>query len=362
MNILHIAKIEDSPFQGVAVAIPEHVRYQSRIADAALVNINDDDFSHRGICCLRFGKGRSLSELPHPFDHPDIVVFHEVYKPEYLKLGRQVEHAGIPYVIVPHGCLTVGAQHIKPLKKTLGNTLLFNRFIEGAAALQFLSEKEMRESDRFGMPGFIGTNGVCLPESRKESFRSTGLKIVYVGRLDVHIKGLDLMVEAVSACSSLFRESGATLNMYGPNDSDGFRKIGKMIDDFAISDIAHLHHEVIGQKKEAVLLDADVFMQTSRSEGMPMGVLEALSYGLPCLLTKGTTLGDAAAEGGFGWNAECSVEGIAEAMIEMLLGAESLPSMSANARDFVSKEMTWEKTTEEAVSHYEKILGTASGR
>ena len=360
VNILHIAKFEGSPFQGVSVAVPQHVRYQARLANVALVNVAESGARSHDGRCLHLGKGQPITELPHPFDHPDLVVFHEVYKPEFLKLGRQLESAGIPYVIVPHGCLTAGAQHIKPLKKALGNALLFNRFIGNAEALQFLSEAEMSASARFGKPGFIGTNGVRVPETCKESFRETGLKIVYVGRLDVHIKGLDLMVEAVSKCASVMRAAGATLSMFGPKDSDGFQMIAKMIDDLAIGDIVHLYHEVIGVEKEQVLLDADAFIQTSRSEGMPLGVLEALAYGLPCLLTKGTTLGDVAVERGFGWVAECSAEGISDAMVAMLGDAENLLSMSVNARAFVSEEMTWEKVSEQAVSHYEEIFGRAS--
>ena len=136
--------------------------------------------------------------------------------------------------------------------------------------------------------------------------------------------------------------------------------IAKMIDDLAIGDIVHLYHEVIGVEKEQVLLDADAFIQTSRSEGMPLGVLEALAYGLPCLLTKGATLGDVAVERGFGWVAECSAEGISDAIIAMLGDAGCLRSMSSNARGFVSEEMTWEKVSEQAVSHYEEIFGRAS--
>lgn len=40
-----------------------------------------------------------------------------------------------------------------------------------------------------------------------------------------------------------------------------------------------------------VLLQTDLFIQTSRHEGMPMGLLEALSIGVPCLVTVGTSLG-----------------------------------------------------------------------
>ena len=48
----------------------------------------------------------------------------------------------------------------------------------------------------------------------------------------------------------------------------------------------------LGKSKEQVLLDADVFIQTSRTEGLPTAVLEAMSYKIPVLITKGTGLYD----------------------------------------------------------------------
>ena len=47
---------------------------------------------------------------------------------------------------------------------------------------------------------------------------------------------------------------------------------------------------VYGDNKVKVLLDTDIFILTSRYEGMPMGVLEAWSYGIPCILSDGTNM------------------------------------------------------------------------
>ena len=69
-------------------------------------------------------------------------------------------------------------------------------------------------------------------------------------------------------------------------------KSGAMINDYGINGLVHLRREVEGSEKESVLIGSDVFIQTSRFEGMPMGILEAMSYGIPVLITEGTTLGE----------------------------------------------------------------------
>ena len=55
---------------------------------------------------------------------------------------------------------------------------------------------------------------------------------------------------------------------------------------------------IAGADKKKVLKDADLFLHTSRSEGHPMGVLEALAYGIPCLLTPGTNMASEVAASG----------------------------------------------------------------
>ena len=58
-----------------------------------------------------------------------------------------------------------------------------------------------------------------------------------------------------------------------------------------LDDIVFYHYgAVFGKVKEKVLLDNDFFILTSRLEGHPMALIEALSYGLPCLVTQGSRL------------------------------------------------------------------------
>ena len=75
-----------------------------------------------------------------------------------------------------------------------------------------------------------------------------------------------------------------------------------------MEDLVELHEAIDGSEKEAELLSADVFIQTSRSEGMSMGILEALSYGVPCLVTRGTNLGEIIEQYDAGWVAETNAE------------------------------------------------------
>jgi len=355
MVILHIAAIRKTQFSGVAVAVPQHVIAQQDLGQAvALVNILDvpvegvqNHFPYRA--------DSSLSQLPAPFHAPDLVVFHEVYRPAFLKLYKPLKAAGIPYIIVPHGCLTRKAQRKKWWKKIAANLLLFNAFVKGAAAIQFLSGREWENSAKHRR-AFIGTNGVFMPDKKKERFHTSAVKVVYIGRTEVHIKGLDLMLQAVMLLGEKLRERHARLYLYGPDRDNNHAEVRRLMQQCRVEDLVELHEAIDGSEKEAELLSADIFIQTSRSEGMSMGILEALSYGVPCLVTRGTNLGEIIEQYDAGWVAETNAESIAKTLWKALDERERWEEKSRNGIALVNENYQWSKVTESTLEEYKKLL------
>ena len=87
MTIIHVANIDPSILGGVQVAVPQMVRAQSRYANVALMN------THGGyipdVHGIHYdGESFSITELEPPFNFPDLIVFHELYRFEYIKLYK----------------------------------------------------------------------------------------------------------------------------------------------------------------------------------------------------------------------------------------------------------------------------------
>lgn len=358
MVILHIASITNSLFSGVCVIVPQHIRSQEELANVGFINIKNEKID--AVCNqMDFAKPFALSKLDKPFQKPDLVVFHEVYYVEYLAIGRYLKKNSVPYIIIPHGSLRDEAQKKKRLKKTTANILLFNRFIHGAAAIQCLSQKELG-STRFSCRKFIGTNGVNMPDTRKVVFSEDSVRFLYIGRLETHIKGLDILLEAVGLRADVMREKHCTLDIYGPDYEGQYKRIEEFIREKKLGDIVCLHHEISGAEKERMLLAADVFIQTSRSEGMPLGLLEAMSYGLPCVITEGTSLGEYVRQYDAGWVAETDAEAIAAAMEKAIEEKNRWQLKSENARKLAEENFSWEKITEKTIEQYEVLKRTST--
>lgn len=354
MNILHIAKIEKSNYKGVCVAVPSHITSQQKCANVAFMNINDDKFADIKNQLL-YTKPFRIENVVSAWDKPDLVVFHEIYRIEFIQIKNELKKEGVPYIIIPHGSLTKNAQKKSRLKKKIANFLLFSDYIDDASAIQFLSETEMVNSIG-SKKGFIGTNGIDIPKTSKESFNESQTKLLFIGRIDIFYKGIDLMLKAVSLIKDFMREKNVTLALFGPDDNGSHKAVNELIKKYDIFEIVKVNEGIFAKEKEEELQKADIFIQTSRSEGMPMGLLEALSYGLPCIVTTGTTLGDKINEYDAGWVADTDAKSIAESIKKAVKEKDKMNNKSKNAVELTQNAFSWENVTVSVLEQYKKIL------
>ena len=164
------------------------------------------------------------------------------------------------------------------------------------------------------------------------------------------------MIKAIALRKDLLLEHNCFFNLYGPDRFGWGDEIRKMISENGVDNLVQLHSEVSGAEKEKILLDTDVFIQTSRFEGMPMGILEALSYGLPILITEGTTLGSYIRDYNAGWVAETSVESVAKSFEKVIEERADFKEKSQQAIKLIEENFEWNKIAKETVEKYKEII------
>ena len=354
MTILHVGKISNNLFNGVCVVVPEYIKHQCELADVGLLNLSNDyieDIENQYL----YSEYDAISNLPEPYSRPDIVVFHEVYKKEFLKIYPQLIKNNIPYVIVPHGSLTQDAQRKKHLKKIVGNLFFYNKFIFSAESLQLLSENEFKNTG-FKIGKFISTNGVNNKEICKTNFNTDEVLITYIGRLEMKTKGLDIMMDAFSNIHEFLKANKVSIYIFGPDLKGRYEALEKLIEERKLDDIVFLNHEILGSQKEKQLLNSDYFIQTSRTEGMPTGILEAMSYGLPSIVTEGTSLGNQINKYDAGWVSKTDAESLSKTIKKAIEEKQELSVKSKNAITLCENEFSWQKITKKTIEEYCNIL------
>lgn len=353
MVILHIFNSLGREFAGTDVVIPKHIKAQQKLETVGCVNITNvkiDGIENQ----FEYTEDFKISNLQEPFNKPDIAIFHEVYYPKYLRISKLFRKENIPYIILPHGCLTAGAQKKKRIKKMLGN-ILFRPFVKGAKAIQFMAEGE-RQTTKVKAAGFVGGSGWDIPEKQKQAFSDDKIQFVYIGRLDAFHKGLDYMLDAFKMVMDSPYKDKCELNIYGPDRDNEFSNVEMMIQERSLNGLVKLNKAVFGEKKEKILLNSDIFIQTSRFEALTLGILEAQAYGLPCLVTPGTTWKELVLNNNSGWAPELDAKSIYEAIVSAIEERSTFEEKSKNARALVEKEFSWDSFAKQIIENYKNFI------
>jgi glycosyltransferase involved in cell wall biosynthesis len=207
--------------------------------------------------------------------------------------------AGRPYVLTTHGMLSSWALDVGGWKKRLAAPLFRDRVLRGAACLQAFTEQELRHIREYGLrnPVCVIPNGVDLPATSRSARLSqkrprhpqmpAGAKVLlYLGRLHP-IKGLPNLLRGWAAAR---QRAGAQATPWvlalGGWDQEGHQaELQQLITQLGLGGSVLFLGPLYGEAKALAYDSADAFVLASRSEGLPIAILEAWANELPVLMT-----------------------------------------------------------------------------
>lgn len=199
----------------------------------------------------------------------------------------------------------------------------------------------------------IVPNGV--PQNENYAVKKKIKRVLFLGRKDVRHKGLDYLLEAVNFKREFLASNNVAINIYGSfetQNDEGF--INEYIENNNLQGIVKNYGPVFGKDKEKILTESDLFILTSRYEGFPMSILEAMSYALPVVITEGTNLCGIVSEANAGWTCKNSVQEIGEAL-ENAIKASNIETISRNAKE-LSLKYSWNAIAKMTIDIYDGII------
>ena len=293
---------------------------------------------------------------------PDLVVFHSTFVPFHAWLARELRRRFVPYIVCPHGGMTREALAHKAWKKRLGRRLFFDALVAGASAIQYLSQGEYERSGDWGRPVIIAGNGVWPPPEEKLATpgRRDTREFLFLGRLQIEIKGLDVLLEAAARCQRELRQSQTRVRIVGPSCAQSETYLRDEVARHSLGDIVRVEGPVRGDAKAQAYATADVFLHPSRTEGHPTSVLEALSYGVPVVVTVQTNVLHQVLAAGAGWAATHDPGDLARTLVRLARAApQTLAAAGRAARQLALQHFTWPQAAQKTLSKYTQILRLA---
>ena len=274
-------------------------------------------------------------------------------------------HYRLPYVITCHGTLDPVVINRHRFGKWCWSHLCERRNVEEAECIQFMSEQEMLKAQALGwslrrtivFPINVDTAaGLKLPPREwieRDYPQLVGKEVIgFVGRIN-WVKNLDLLVAALAQVRQ--QSHDAVLLCVGP-DSDNHRKQLEL----QATKLGVLTNVVFtglleGDALKAAYARADVVALVSRKENFGLAAAEALSAGVPVVLSDGVDMGKHWGAVPPVWRVDQSVESIARGLIAALVYSRETGVPCQAARQLADQE--WGKSSiQNLLDLYDSIL------
>lgn len=234
---------------------------------------------------------------------PDLVIFDGFWAIQHYFIAKFLKRNKIKYYIKPHGAFNRIAQKnskTKSIKKLLARVLLFNNYVKESDGLIFLNEMEKENSIYRNKNEIILPNGIEKINLKFNKMKKKSkINFIFLGRIDIFHKGIDILLETILKNKKYFIENSVEFKFYGKGLEHDMKIFKNYIS--VIPSIVKYHGVVYGENKYKILQSNDVFILTSRFEGMPMGILEALSIGIPCFISQETGMAEYIEAMNAGW-------------------------------------------------------------
>lgn len=292
------------------------------------------------------------------FDKYDLVIFHGIYYYEFINIAKLLMNKKIPYLIKPHSSLTKASYKKHGIRK-LAYLFVFYTFFHNAKGIIFTNEEEKKHSFLFlNKQQFLEMNGIDLdPVVPVEKMSgSDRLNLIYLSRIDLSHKGVDILLNAIERLLSFLIEKNCFINFYGVGQDRDMKYFNKRIKKIS-SERVVFHGPLFGQEKNEVYNKSDIMLLTSRYEGFPTVLIEATMHSIPCVITEGTN-GKFLADNNAGWyvpnlNAKTIAFNIKKAITDYMTNRNLY---RINARKLAENTFDIEKTIENTIRIYQFVI------
>ncbi len=291
------------------------------------------------------GTLRGLKKRLDNLSKPDLVVLHQIYTFSTLLGYMYAKKNRIPYVVQPHGSLTKYHESDSKLIKTLAKWVLISKILREADAIIVTCESERADLISSLKPKAHQLNyGAVVNRPLDEAARrlpsgNQNMRIVFSGRFDKK-KNLPLVIKAMPQI--LDRYPDLILDIAGSGTTNEVRILQKLVSTLELESNVQFHGWVDSSKMQEIFAAARLLVLPSENENFAIVVAEALSAGVPCVVSKFVGTAEIVAKHNAGEVIdELTAASVAEGIMNVLRGDEM--KYREAAFEAVENSLDWSK-------------------
>jgi glycosyltransferase involved in cell wall biosynthesis len=293
----------------------------------------------------------------------DLVHIHSLYLFHVWYAARVARRSRVPYLLRPHGTLDPFMWKRHRARKALVEFAFQNRVIDGAAALHWTAEEEMRLAAPYtrGAKGVVVPNGIDVSEFADLPSRGSFLAaypqlagtkpVLFLSRLNFK-KGLDVLIPAFRKA----RDADSALRLVIAGPDDGYEAATRALVTAHGLDADTLWIGMLnGRDKLAAFVDCALFALPSWSENFGIAIVEAMACGAPVAISDRVNIWREIESAGAGLVSPPEIDAVAAHILLLANDAARARRMGEAGRKLAAERYDWAKIAERLESVYREV-------
>lgn len=300
---------------------------------------------------------------------PDVVHAHGEFNPDNWWAPRLWD---CPIILSPQGAFHPTVRARRPWEKRLYISFSGRVFYRHVTRFHALSPAE--SSDISAVLPIA--QSYCVPQGPSPAVAETltslenaagshdgPVRIMFVGRIDVRTKGLDILLEAFAlAVNERLLKRPTILMLIGPDWRNGKPYLTELARRLGIEHLVEIREPVSPAGVAQLVQCCDLYVQLSRNEGNPLSLNDALVLGKPAIVSDRV--------GTVSWNEiaglrhvkviKPSVSSAARAIAEAVADLAALKRIAQETHTDVRRFLSWDRAARLHLEEYASLLATAA--
>lgn len=303
----------------------------------------------------RWGRPKELVQRIEQEGKAALTILNGTFNPLNSLLAFALSRRRLPFAMNPHTIMDAGFFSVSRWKKVLYWKLIERSTLNRAMSIISFSAALDAELAQRGVhtPVIESWNGICdpvLPD--QDSFSTNGpVRFHFFGRVATHTKGLDMLLEATA---SVAKTDSIEVTIQGPG-TDDLADLKGRADMFGLGHIVHFAPPASAPNPILIMSGYDVCILSSRYEGFPTALVEAMMAARPIVTTRVGSLAPILEREGIATVVDTSSEAIADGMHTVIRQRAAWRDKGLAGREWALRHLDWSPIVEQLMVDLNRI-------